>query len=38
MNKDKIRDIFLAAGFTIKEGQTDLKPYVYAAQRLLRRL
>lgn len=31
MNKDKIRDIFLAAGFTIKEGQTDLKPYVYAA-------
>lgn len=26
-----VRDIFLAAGFTIKPGQTDLKPYVYAA-------
>ena len=35
MNKDKIRDIFLAAGFTIKEGQTDLKPYVYAAAEAL---
>lgn len=35
--KDKIRDIFLRAGFTIKEGQSDLKPYVYeAAETLLK--
>jgi hypothetical protein len=34
---DRIREIFLANGFTIKEGQTDLKPYVYeAAYALLR--
>lgn len=31
MNRDQIRDIFLRNGFTIKDGQTDLKPYVYAA-------
>lgn len=28
---NRIREIFLANGFTIKEGQTDLKPYVYQA-------
>ena len=31
----EIRDIFLFYGFTIKDGQTDLKPYVYAAAREL---
>lgn len=31
MTKDQIRAIFLGAGFTIKEGQTDLRPYVYDA-------
>lgn len=30
-----IRAVFLAHGFTVKEGQTDLKPYVYAAARAL---
>lgn len=30
-----IRDVFLRNGFTIKEGQDDLKPYVYAAAREL---
>lgn len=31
-----IRSIFLAEGFTIKDGQTDLKEYVYrAAERLI---
>ncbi|CAB3729243.1 hypothetical protein [Achromobacter piechaudii] len=28
---DTIRAVFLGHGFTIKEGQTDLKPYVYEA-------
>ena len=32
---DQIRAVFLANGFTIKEGQTDLKPYVFAAARAL---
>ena len=32
---ERIRDIFMANGFTIKDGQTDLKPYVYAAARAL---
>ena len=37
MTKDQIRQIFLAHGFTIKEGQTDLKQYVYdAAEALLK--
>jgi len=37
IHKDRIREIFLANGFTIKEGQFDLKPYVYeAAEALLR--
>lgn len=31
-----IRSIFLTHGFTVKEGQTDLKPYVYAAAHALR--
>ena len=32
---DVIREVFMAHGFMIKEGQTDLKPYVYAAARAL---
>ena len=33
-----IREVFLKNGFTIKDGQTDLKSYVYAAGReLIRR-
>lgn len=36
MTKDKIREIFMKHGFTVKEGQTDLKDYVYkAAEELL---
>ena len=35
MNNDQIREIFIANGFTVKEGQTDLKPYVYEAARAL---
>ena len=31
LSKDAIRDVFLSHGFTVKEGQTDLKPYVYGA-------
>lgn len=30
-----ICEVFMRNGFTIKEGQTDLKPYVYAAARAL---
>lgn len=30
-----VRSIFMAHGFTIKEDQTDLKPYVYDAARAL---
>ncbi|KPB28451.1 hypothetical protein [Pseudomonas amygdali] len=30
-----VREVFLRNGFTIKEGQTDLKPYVYAAAKEL---
>jgi len=34
--KQQVREIMLAHGFTIKEGQDDLKPYVYeAAESLL---
>lgn len=29
--KDRIREIFMAHSFTVKEGHTDLKPYVYEA-------
>ncbi len=28
---DRIREIFMAHGFTVEEGQTDLKQYVYDA-------
>lgn len=31
LDDKRIRDIFLANGFTIKEGLDDLKPYVYQA-------
>lgn len=30
-SRAQIRDVFLANGFTVKEGQTDLKEYVYDA-------
>lgn len=33
LTDEQIREIFLANGFTIKEGNSDLKPYVYAAAR-----
>ena len=37
IDRDRIREIFMAYGFTVKEGQTDLKQYVYdAADALLR--
>ena len=29
--RDQIREVFMAHGFTVKEGQTDLKQYVYDA-------
>lgn len=32
---DDIRSVFLAAGFTIKPGNDDLKPYVFEAGRKL---
>lgn len=32
---DQIREVFLKAGFTIKPGQDDLKPYVFEAARAL---
>jgi hypothetical protein len=31
MNQEQIKAILISNGFTIKEGQTDLKPYVYRA-------
>lgn len=31
ITRDQIRDIFMSNGFTIKEGQTDLKDYVFTA-------
>ena len=31
LDRDAIRAVFMKHGFTIKEGQTDLTPYVYAA-------
>lgn len=37
MDRQKIKEIFLEHGFTIKEGHDDLKEYVYeAAEALLR--
>lgn len=35
MTNDKIKEIALANGFTIKDGLTDLKPYVYDFARAL---
>ena len=35
ISDNTIREVFLANGFTIKEGLDDLKPYVYAAARAL---
>lgn len=35
---DDIRRVFLANGFTIKEGQSDLKPYVFTAAKELLKL
>lgn len=35
---EQIKAVFLANGFTIKEGLTDLKPYVYQAARALLQL
>jgi hypothetical protein len=31
LSRDQIREVFMAHGFTIKEGQPDLKQYVYDA-------
>ena len=31
VERETIRAVFLRNGFTVKDGQTDLKPYVYAA-------
>ena len=31
MDKETIKSILLAHGFTIKQGEADLKPYVYSA-------
>ena len=35
LSRDEVRAIFLECGFVIKEGQTDLKPYVYEAAQAL---
>lgn len=35
MTKDQMRKIFMEHGFTIKEGETDLKDYVYKAAEAL---
>jgi hypothetical protein len=35
VSDEQIKAVFLANGFTIKEGLTDLKPYVYKAARAL---
>jgi len=35
LTDEQIKRIMLDNGFTIKEGLTDLKPYVYAAARAL---
>lgn len=35
ITNEDIRRVFLENGFTIKEGQNDLKPYVFAAARAL---
>lgn len=38
ISKDIIREIFMRNGFTIKDGQSDLKDYVYASAYELLRL
>lgn len=35
ISNDTIREVFTRNGFTVKEGQTDLRPYVYSAAREL---
>ena len=35
LTRDQIREVFMSHGFTIKEGQTDLKQYVYDAAHAL---
>lgn len=35
LTRNQIREVFMAHGFTIKEGQTDLKQYVYDAAHAL---
>lgn len=35
LSRNQIREVFMAHGFTIKEGQTDLKQYVYDAAHAL---
>jgi hypothetical protein len=35
LSDEDVRALFLANGFEIKPGHTDLKPYVYAAARAL---
>lgn len=37
LSDEEVRSIFMANGFTIKDGQTDLKPYVYASAKALER-
>ena len=35
LTNERIRELMLANGFTIKEGLDDLKPYVYEAARAI---
>lgn len=35
LTREQIREVFMANGFTVKEGQTDLKQYVYDAAHAL---
>lgn len=35
MTNDEIKALMLANGFSIKEGLSDLKPYVYLAARAI---
>ena len=35
INREQIKQVFLAHGFTVKPGQDDLKEYVYAAAEAL---
>lgn len=38
LTRDQIREVFMAHGFTVKEGHTDLKQYVYDAAYALLKL